>query len=306
MNYAYAWSMHRNKTRKKKQMKKQNNSTSPELVEQDKQKLKQMAEEVNQLHTEIASNDALSSKHGKIALNLAIKAGGILNEMKALLKHGNWEKWASENVTCISKRTRTNYMKLAKKAANVQYVALLTDAESLRQAYIRVGIINEKTNAEPASPEPIAAEPAKKAMSPEKMKETDKVQYDTKLNEARQKFRTIVRNKIDTSNRVNWNLSTWTVKNNKPCSGDGSNFGAALFHELQDWVAKREYSSLTHEDEISTKTGIVLSEVVKSFILANTTTKSETTFEGKVEDIVPPFSMELNPQPVEVVEKLAA
>ncbi len=69
---------------------------------------------------------------------------------------------------------------------------------------------------------------------------------------------------------MNWNLAAWTVKDNKPCSGDGVNHGAALFRELQEWVAIREFTSLTLEDEVSEKAGIVLAEVVNTIILANT------------------------------------
>ncbi|MGA9452724.1 MAG: DUF3102 domain-containing protein [Verrucomicrobiia bacterium] len=287
-------------------MSKRKNGSNQELVEQNNPKLKQYAEEVNQLQTEIASNDALSIKHGKVALNLVIKAGGILNEAKKLVKHGGWGKWVSENVTGISKRTAENYMKLAKKAAETQYVALLDGAQSLREAYIRVGIINEKPDTEHPDSEQPTPENAEGEITPEKMKKTDKVQYDAKLNEARQKIRTFVRNTIDASKRINWNLSTWTIKNNKPCSGDGANCGAALFRDLQDWVAKREFSTLTREDEVCAKAGIVLSEVVTTIILANTMTKLEVTPEVKLMDIVPPYSMELDRQPVEVVEMTPA
>lgn len=276
------------------------------LNETEIQQLKQYAEELNQLQTDIESNDALSIKHGKAALELALKAGGVLIEAKKLVKHNDWEKWLSENVKGISIRTAQNYMKLAKKAAETQYIALLTEAESLRQAYICVGIIKEKINTEQTGTEQSTPENAEGEITPEKMKKTDKGQYDAKLNEARQKIQTFVRNTIDASKRINWNLSTWTIKNNKPCSDDGANFGAALFHDLRNWVAKREFTSLTHEDEICAKAGIVLSEIVTTIILANTTTKPEVTPEVKLMDIVPPFSMELNRQPVEVAEMTPA
>jgi len=272
------------------------------LTETEIQQLKQYAEQVNQLQTEIQSNDKLSAQHSKVALELAIKAGGFLNEAKGLLKHGTWVKWLAENVACISKRTAENYMRLAKKAAETQHVALLTEAESLRQAYIRVGIINGKPKTEEPVAEPVNTDPAKKAMSPKIMKEKDKVQYDAKWNEARQTAILHVRKTIESSNKVNWSLSKWTVKNNKPCSDDEANYGAALFNELKVWVAKREYEAVTLEDEISTKAGIVLSEVVKSFILANTTTATEAPLVPPLAEIAPNYGMEFNRQPVEVAE----
>ncbi|MGA2179611.1 MAG: DUF3102 domain-containing protein [Verrucomicrobiota bacterium] len=284
-----------------------NTKRNTKLTEAEIQQLKQYAEQVNQLQTEIQSNDKLSAHHSKVALELAIKAGGFLNAAKGLLKHGAWKKWLAENVACICKRTAQNYMKLAKKVEERQYVALLTEAESLRQAYIRVGIINEKSdtepaNTEPANTEPTVAEPANKAMSPEKMKEKDKAQYDAKRNEARQKAILHVRETINASNKLNWNLSTWAVKNDKPCSGDEANYGAALFNELKTWVAKHEFQDLTREDEIITKTGIVLSEVVKSFILANTTTATEAPLVPPLAEIAPNYVMEFNGQSVEVAE----
>ena len=300
--------------------KKQKIVSSQTLLKHQQKHLTQYAQELKQLQTDIETNDALSIKHGKVALNLVIKAGGILIEAKKLVKHGGWEKWVSANVPTISKRTSENYMRLAKKAANPQYVALLTDAENLRQAYLRVGIINSTPATEqradgqpgPEQSTPDGAEgdnapdDDKATITPETMKETDKVQYDANLNEARQSIRKHVRQTIDSSNRVNWNLAAWTVKDNKPCSGDRANHGAALFRELQEWVAIREFTSLTLEDEVSEKAGIMLVEVVNSLILANSTPNADTKPEVTLENAARHFSMELNPHTVEAVDKLAA
>jgi hypothetical protein len=280
-----------------------------QLNETQIQELKQYAERLVQLQTEIASNDALSVNHAKIALKLVIEAGGILNKMKELLKHGEWEKWATENITCISKSTRVNYMKLAKESAKVQHTGFLTDVNSLRQAYIRVGIINKKPDTKPTVEEPAnvelpKAEPAippdEKALSPEKMKETDRVQYDERQNQARQQCHMFIRKKFDASKGVNWNLSKWTVKDNKPCSGDAANIGAALLRELQEWVAVREFPTLVSEDEVCAKAGTVLSEVVNAIILANT--KHQTPNLLRLMDITAPIPLEANRQTVEVLE----
>lgn len=301
------------KTERDNMSSKQKNNSNQAPVQHAPKSLKQYAQELKQLQTDIESNDALSVNHSKAALNLVIKAGGILIEAKKLVKHGGWEKWVSANVPTISKRTAENYMTLAKKAADPQYVALLTDAANLRQAYIRVGIINKTRTTKQPDPEQSTPEGAESdtpdndevEITPEEMKETDKVQYDANLNEARQSIRTHVRKHIDASTRLNWNLATWTVKDNKPCSGDGANCGAALFRELQEWVAIREFTSLTLQDEVSAKAGIVLSEVIKTIILANTTPQADSTPEVNLADFVSQFSMEVNAQPVEAVEQLA-
>jgi hypothetical protein len=85
--------------------KKMSTKRNTKLNETEIQQLKQYAEQVNQLQTDIESNDALSIKHGKMALDLALKAGGILIEAKKLVKYGTWEKWVAESVPHISKRT---------------------------------------------------------------------------------------------------------------------------------------------------------------------------------------------------------
>lgn len=297
MNCAHAWSMPINEKQNKMKTKK------VQLTETQIQQLKLCAEQVNLLQTEIKTNDTLAVRHSKKSLGFAIKAGQYLNEAKKLLGHGKWEKWLSENVTCICKRTAENYMKLAKAATKAQYVALLTEADSLRQAYKRVGIINEKAKTEEATdgnvvpPATAPTETASKTknteaeITPEKVKETDKAQYDMKLNEAYARIRESVRSKIENANLIDWHLSTWAVEDNTLCSGDEANHGAALVQELQNWAGKLECSSITPEDEFSAKLGIVLTEVVAQFIAAinPTTTEAASTGEG----LVPPLSSEL-------------
>jgi Protein of unknown function (DUF3102) len=294
-------------------MKKQNKVVV--LTETQKQELIGYAAQVNLLQTEIVSNDNIAIQHGKNSLELAIKAGGFLRDAKKIAGHGNWQKWVKENVPSISKRTVENYMKLSERAEGD--ASLVNEVEGLRQAYKRIGICTEKTNVEPTtlgngasdnatvtptiSPE-ATSEKAGDKISPEKMKETDAGQYQEKCNNVRQKAILHVRETIEASSKLDWNLSTWLVKNNKPCSGDEANYGAALFHELKTWVAKQEYQELTREDEIITKTGIVLSEVVKSFITANTTSTPEVEPLVKLSDMIPTFSYEVNPHPVAAVK----
>jgi hypothetical protein len=278
-----------------------------QLNETQIQQLKQYAEQVNQLHTEIVSNDAISISHSKIALNLVINAGGILNKMKELVGHGKWGKWASENVTCMCPRTRTNYMKLAQKVANGQHDAVLNDVQSVRQAYKRVGIINGKTKPEQTPVEPLTPVAMEKKMTPAKVKEKHKGQYDLTWNQERQNAIIQVRLTIDAEKRVNWNLSNWTIKNNRPCSGDEANHGAALFDTLKAWVANCDFAeTLTREDEINMKAGIVLTEVVKSFIGATTTTGTEVSLLTKLPANAQDYSFSVNSNAEEMTEATPA
>ena len=296
------------------------------LTENQKQELNGYAAQVNLLQTEIVTNDNIAIQHGKKSLGLAIQAGGFLIKAKEIAGHTNWKKWVADNISSVSIRTVQNYMKLAKKAEDPQYASLVDDAGTLRAAYIRVGIYSKKSTSRPTATEPTASgnvvtenptvppttppeAPSEKGeddIAPAKMKEKDAAQYQEKCNIMRQKAILDVRKTIEASNKLNWNLSTWTVKNNKPCSGDAANFGAALFNELKKWVAKQEYQELTREDEVFTKTGIVLSEVVKSFITANTKTTPEGSGLVNLSELIPTFSYEVNPQPVEAVEPAAA
>ena len=289
-------------------MKKQKNGSNQELVEQSKQKLTQYAKRVNQLQTSIMLNDAMSIKYGRFALGLALKAGNALREAKELVPHGRWEKWLADNVKAIKLRTAQNYMKLAQEKAIVEerkrnnikfglktkYVAFHEECQSLREAYLAIGII-KKTPATDGTGDV--------EQTPETMKRDNSQKYNQELNTARQRMLDQVRNQIEISTRrVNWNLSTWTIKNNNPCSGDEGNFGAGLFRSLRSWISLRNNPSLTREDEIQTKAGIVLNEVVRNIMLATTMPKNDSAPEVNIAEMVPQFSMELNRQPIEVVE----
>ena len=267
-------------------------SSNEEIIQENEQLLKHYADELSRLQADIDSNNALSIKHSKMVLAFALKAGAILLQAKEIAPFGNWENWVAANVKGIGIRTAENYMKLAEKAAETQHVAFFEAAESLREAYIKFGIITPSKSKS-------ATKKADGKMTPEKMKDTDRAKYSAKLNEAYQSAVTCARQKLADANRVNWKLSTWTVKNNKPRSGDETNYGAALFHALKKWIAKREFeSSLTYEDEVATKAGIVLSELVQTIIKANS--------EPEVTDAIRNYSLELNPQPTAIAELASA
>ena len=267
------------------------------LTKTQKQELKGYAEQVNSLQTEIVSIDKIVIEHGKKSLELVIKAGGFLRKAKQLAGHGNWQNWLKANVPSISKKSVENYMRVAEQAE--ADASFFSEREGLRQAYVRLGICNKKPEAGSSEDEP---ENEDGTDSPSEMKKADKVQYDTKRDEARQKAIAHVREVIAGEDKVKWNLSAWTVINDKPCSDDEANYGAALFETLQEWVAKREHKDLRLQDEITTKIGIVLNEVVKSFILANSTEGANLS----LAQIAPDFAMEFNPERPEVAETMAA
>jgi len=278
-------------------MKKSKNNT--QLTETQKQELDGYAAEVNLLQTKIVSNDNIAANLAKTTFELAIKAGNYLRKAKKLAGHGNWQKWVKENVPSISKKTVENYMRVAEEAE--ADASFFSETEGLRQAYVRVGICNAKPESESVEAEAVNPE-TESSDSPTEIKKTNKGQYDNKRNEVRQKAISHVREAITGADKVNWNLSAWTVINDKPCSDEEANYGAALFEILQEWVSKREHKDLRPEDEISTKTGVVLNEVVKSFILANQTTGANIS----LSQIAPDFAMELNPERPEVAETVAA
>ena len=101
--------------------------------EQNKE-LSEYAEQLNRLQAEIQSNDTLSVNHGKVALDLAVKAGTILNAAKDIVDYGQWEDWLTANVIGITDRTAQNYMRLAKR------VSVLADCQSLGEAYRVIGV----------------------------------------------------------------------------------------------------------------------------------------------------------------------
>lgn len=292
-------------------MKDKTNNT--QLTETQKQELSGYAEQVTEFQTQIVSNDNIAVQHGKKSLELAIKAGETLCAAKNLVKHGEWEKWVTENVPTVSKRTVENYMKLAKKAKEPGYATLVDDAGTLRAAYIRVGIYNKTPAPEPVkteqpNPENADGETEAKAedeTTPAKMKEENKGQYDAKWNEARQNAISHVRKAITEAEKVNWDLSTWEVINSVPRSDEEANHGAALFESLKIWAAKHEYKGLKREDEIITKTGVILNEVVKSFILATNTEETHHSLQSLAES-GRGFSMVVNSVVPSIAEPMAA
>jgi hypothetical protein len=71
-------------------MSKNKTGSNQEHVDQQNQMLKQYADELNKLHTDIVAEEQHCFDHGKIALNLAHQAGRILLKLRKLIPHGGW------------------------------------------------------------------------------------------------------------------------------------------------------------------------------------------------------------------------
>jgi hypothetical protein len=73
------------------------------------------------------------------AVGEAILLGTKLTEAKQIVGHGNWLIWLAEHCPEISERTARNYITLS----NRQHISDLENSKSLRQAYLKIGIISE-------------------------------------------------------------------------------------------------------------------------------------------------------------------
>jgi hypothetical protein len=83
-----------------------------------------------------------AKEQASLAIQKVIECGHYLIEAKQSLGHGNWEAWILAHVQEMDPATAWRYMKLAK--ANPE---TLTDAYSIRQAYIAAGILDKPGNA---------------------------------------------------------------------------------------------------------------------------------------------------------------
>lgn len=101
--------------------------------------LKKLAREIRQLYTNTDALVKSAKEKGRAAIAEAILCGSKLNEAKKVVGHGGFLKWLKKNCKGVTDRTARNYMTLA----NRKHVSNLNDYNSLRQAYIAVGIIED-------------------------------------------------------------------------------------------------------------------------------------------------------------------
>lgn len=118
---------------------------------------KTIAAKINQLHEEVARRTAESRESLHAALVAAWNAGQLLVAEKERVRQqmggGSWLPWLEQNFRG-SRRTASNYMRLAESAADTS----LLQGLSLRQVYFRLGIATEpKTRTNSVRVTPLAA-----------------------------------------------------------------------------------------------------------------------------------------------------
>ena len=80
-----------------------------------------------------------ATDQARAAITSAVECGNLLLRQKASLPHGAWLPWLAQYCPDISAETARRYMRLSKRSQ----VTDLTDATSLRQAYLATGVLPE-------------------------------------------------------------------------------------------------------------------------------------------------------------------
>jgi len=80
-----------------------------------------------------------ATNEARAAISAAVQCGDLLTRQKASVPHGAWLDWLAAYCPAISAETARRYMRLAKRS----HVTDLTDATSLRQAYLATGVLPE-------------------------------------------------------------------------------------------------------------------------------------------------------------------
>lgn len=110
------------------------------------EELQKIVTEINHVSGEVNKNEQLSTTHSKLALQLAIRTGGLLAESKKLLRLSKsgigWETWFAQNITGFTIRTAQNWMNLHRK--KTKDASFFDDCDSTNQAYAKLE--KEKNN----------------------------------------------------------------------------------------------------------------------------------------------------------------
>ncbi len=101
--------------------------------------LKKRARTIRSLYASVGALAEQATAKCNAAVAEAILCGEELNAAKQLVGHGVWGAWLRDNCKDVQDRTARRYMALAKRS----HVANLDDCETIRQAYLAVGIIRE-------------------------------------------------------------------------------------------------------------------------------------------------------------------
>ena len=93
--------------------------SAPEPNEQGSNRLPTLASEIGTEH-------AACMRAGREFVQHAVEAGRRLIEAKALVPHGAWRQWLTDNVPDLSERTAQRYMRAAKSAGKNDTVSFLS------------------------------------------------------------------------------------------------------------------------------------------------------------------------------------
>ncbi|MCE9610239.1 MAG: DUF3102 domain-containing protein [Chthoniobacter sp.] len=120
----------------------------------DTMPLKELAKKINASLCAINSSISIAKKHAGLALSVAIKTGQYLEASRRKCEKGTWGKWREEHCPELSQATAYRYMSLARKFSHV-----ISDGpvQTLRQAYIAIGLMSESRDDVKPSPNPSVA-----------------------------------------------------------------------------------------------------------------------------------------------------
>lgn len=90
-----------------------------------------------------------ATSEARAAITAAVQCGDLLTRQKASVPHGTWLDWLATHCPDISAETARRYMRLSKRSQ----VTDLTDATSLRQAYLATGVLPEEPPRDNAPPD---------------------------------------------------------------------------------------------------------------------------------------------------------
>jgi hypothetical protein len=122
-----------------------------------------LSEQIRAAHAEAAAIADEAKGFASRAVSKALECGRLLLQQKAALGHGSWLEWVNENLSDISYETLARYMRVAKAAlpqpatqagSNLSPVTILENAQTLKQAYVALGILPQPEDKSNQAPDP--------------------------------------------------------------------------------------------------------------------------------------------------------
>lgn len=267
-----------------------------------KSQLDSLVDEINYLSIEIKDNDFLTTKHGKISLNLAIRRGELLFMCKQKLKFGKdktgWETWFDTNIKKTNGFTlRTAQYDLQLFKFNTKHASFFDDCFSIREAQRKIKEYQlgqqitedakdvDREKMKQASKERAKDKPKVKQMTAEQFK----IRHGELYNEwrtASERYHLILLEQIFKAQKVgqlkepcDFNLMSWNVDNNKIICGDEKNRKniQLLTSDVRDWFDKKQMSFIADSDEQGSKVNLYTYMLYKEMLTATNPNVSFTT-----------------------------